>query len=183
MLSDIVSSGIFLLCNEVLVFSGNVSSGISYVQWSSCVIWYCFIWYFFCTVEFLCYLILFYLIFLLYSGALCYLVWFHLVFLLCNGAFVLSGIVSFGISFVQWISCVIWYCFICEMDWKVLELSGIVSYVSCDFVSSVQWMRWIMFVLCRNKAEKLFYVCDKYLRTVSVHPTNKHFFVTAGTDM
>ncbi|XP_070200372.1 WD repeat-containing protein 76-like [Littorina saxatilis] len=34
----------------------------------------------------------------------------------------------------------------------------------------------------KQKAEKLFYVCDHYLRTVSVHPTNTNYFCTAGSD-
>ncbi|PVD34093.1 hypothetical protein C0Q70_05356 [Pomacea canaliculata] len=33
------------------------------------------------------------------------------------------------------------------------------------------------------KGDQLFMVCDKYLRSVSVHPINKNFFVTAGTDL
>nr|KAG5694010.1 hypothetical protein BaRGS_002464 [Batillaria attramentaria] len=34
-----------------------------------------------------------------------------------------------------------------------------------------------------NKADQSYNVCDKYLRTVSSHPVNKNFFLTAGTNM
>ncbi|XP_076471667.1 WD repeat-containing protein 76-like [Babylonia areolata] len=34
-----------------------------------------------------------------------------------------------------------------------------------------------------QRAEKVYRVCDKYLRTVSVHPSCPNIFITAGTDM
>ena len=41
-----------------------------------------------------------------------------------------------------------------------------------------------VFITCHSqKAVKLHHVSEKYLRTVSVHPTNSNFFCTASTDM
>lgn len=38
-------------------------------------------------------------------------------------------------------------------------------------------------LLCRNKADNMYQVCDKHLRVVSVHPLDKNFFLTASTDL